>query len=101
MRVEIHHIDAGRVAGEVGQHVAAARADGDDAVAFSKLHRFHIDFRVFPDLRINQTGKENPEEPFGKTAFRERLVLEQCGLQFRIFAEAGLGCRTRHMFTSQ
>ena len=101
VRVEVHDIDAGRIAGEIGQHVAAARADGDDAVTFAKLHSFHVDFRVFPYLRIDEAGKEDAEEALGQTAFGECLVLEQCGLQFRVLAEAGLGCRTRHMFTSQ
>ena len=101
MRIEVNHVDAGRVAREIGQHVAAAGTDGDDTVTFAKLHRLHVDLGIFPDLRIDEAGEKNAEEPFGEAAFRESLVLEQCGLQFRVLAEAGLGCRTRHLFTSQ
>ena len=64
--VEVDGVDRGRRAREIGEHVAAARRDGDDAVAFAELHRLHVDLRVFPDLRIDEAGKEQREQPLGE-----------------------------------
>jgi hypothetical protein len=73
--VEIDGIDFRRRAREIGQHVAAARSNGDDAVALPKLHRFHVDIGVFPDLRIDKPGKEQGEQALRKPFLRQSAVL--------------------------
>lgn len=80
--VEIDHIDAGGLAGKIGQHVAAAGTDGDDAVTGRQRHGLHVHFRVFPDLRINEAGKEKPEQPLGNALWRKRAVAQHGFSQF-------------------
>ncbi|MOA46354.1 hypothetical protein D3C78_1688540 [compost metagenome] len=84
MRIEIDHVDTIRVGGEIGQHVAATGTDGDDAMSRLKLHRFHVDNWVFPDLRIDEAGKEQAEEALGEAGEREGLVLQERVFQLRI-----------------
>ena len=40
----------------------AAGADGDYAVALSEIHGLHVDLRIFPDLGVDQAGKEQAEQ---------------------------------------
>ena len=61
-------------AGQVGEHVAAAGRDGDDAVALAERHRLDVDVGVFPDLRIDQAGEEKRKEAFGEAGPGERPV---------------------------
>ena len=89
IRIEIDHIDRLRASGQVGQHVATAGADGDDAVTFAETHGVDIDLRILPDLRIDETGEEHPEQALRHAVRRKRLVLEKGGLQFHILAETG------------
>ena len=58
MRVQIDDVDRGRSLGEVGEHIAAAGADCDDAMMRLQLHGLHIEIGVFPDLRIDEAGEE-------------------------------------------
>ena len=62
------------IAVEVGQHVAAARRDGDDAVALAELPGLDVDVRVFPDLRIDEAGEEKREQALGEAGPGERPV---------------------------
>ena len=72
--VEVDHVDARRPAAEIGEHVAAAGADGHDAVALFQRHRLHVDFRVFPDLRIDEPGKQQREQALREPLRGERAV---------------------------
>ncbi len=77
VRIEIDHVDATRAGGQVGQHVAAAGTDGDDAVSRAKLHCFHVDDWVFPDLRIDEAGEEQAKQALGQAGKRKGLVLQE------------------------
>ena len=55
--VEVDRGDAGRIGGQIGQHVAAARGDGDDLMSGPDVERLHVDDRVLPDLGIDEASK--------------------------------------------
>ncbi len=59
--VEVDRGDASGIGGQVGEHVAAARSDGDDLVPRTDLERLHVDDRVFPDLRIDELREREGE----------------------------------------
>src|SRR3984885_5403691 len=52
--VEIDRGNAGRIGGQVGEHVAAARGDRDHVMARADVERLHVDDRILPYLRIDQ-----------------------------------------------
>src|SRR5690606_14909439 len=64
--IEVHHIDARWRPRQIGKHIAAAGADRHHPVTLTKLHSVHVDLRVFPYLRIDQTREEKGEQPLGK-----------------------------------
>ncbi|MCY1523891.1 hypothetical protein D9M68_588050 [compost metagenome] len=58
----------------------------------AELHRFHVDDRIFPDLRVDKTGKKQAEETLREAGKGKGLVLEQGVFQLRIFsAKADVG----------
>ncbi len=71
--IEIDRFHACRIGGQVGHGIASAGSDGDDAVAGLDGKCRHVDFRVFPDLRIDQPLEQPREQSFGK-APRERAL---------------------------
>ncbi|WP_244480840.1 hypothetical protein [Mesorhizobium sp. Root157] len=44
-------------------------------MAFAKLHGLDVDFRIFPDLRIDKAGKGQSKQPLREAGLRERIVL--------------------------
>ena len=71
--VEVDRGDAGRIGGEVGEHVATAGGDRDHLMPRADAERLHVDDRVFPDLRINQTLERHGEQTLEYARARERL----------------------------
>jgi hypothetical protein len=67
VRVEIDNVDRGGAPRQIGEHVAAAGADRHHAVVRRNLHRLHVEIGILPDLRVDEAGKKEPEEPFRKT----------------------------------
>ncbi|MGZ2441506.1 hypothetical protein ACVI55_003942 [Sinorhizobium medicae] len=50
MRIEVDHVDAGRLGREIGQHVAAAGTDRNDPVSGADPHRLHVDDRILSQI---------------------------------------------------
>src|SRR5690606_13438931 len=73
-RVEIDRSDVHRRLGQIGKAVAAARGDGDAMLTCGQRHRLHIDDRVLPDLRIDETGKGEREGTFRYAGTRQRAM---------------------------
>ena len=73
-RIEIDGGDRDRRCREVAQHVAAARRDGDQALALLEAQRLEIDDGVFPDLRIDEAAEGEREQPLLDALSRHRLV---------------------------
>ena len=73
-RVEVDGGDRNRRGGEVAQHVAAARRDGDEPLALLEAQRLEIDDRVLPDLRIDEAAEGEREQPLLDALARGRLV---------------------------
>ena len=94
--IEVDGIDVGRRARQIGEHVAATRCDGDDAVAFEQVHRLDVDLRVLPDLRIDQTSEEEGEEPFREACPGERPVLVDGLAELAVPAKAELARKVGH-----
>ena len=55
--VEVDSDDLGRIGGQIGQRVAAARGDGGDALAGTEPQGFEVDDRIFPNLRVDEARK--------------------------------------------
>ena len=72
--VQIQRRDTGWIGCKIAQNSAAARSDGDDMIARLDRQRFHVDQRVFPNLRINQPFKGLGEQPFEQACGRQRRV---------------------------
>ena len=70
--VEIDGDDLGRVGGQIGEGVAAARGDGRDAIARAEAQRLEIDDRIFPDLRIDEAAKRGGEQAFEHAGAAQR-----------------------------
>ncbi len=81
--VEVNGGDAGRVGDEVGEHVAAARGDGDHLMPRPDLERRHVDDRVLPDLGIDEALEREREQALEDARARERLRAMDRGLQPR------------------
>ena len=94
--VEVDGVDMGRRAGQVGQHVAAARGDGDDAVALAEFHRRDVDVGILPDLRIDQPGEEERKEPLRKAGPGECPVLVDGLADLAVPAKADISCKVGH-----
>ena len=60
--VEVDRGDAGRIGGQVGEYIAAARGDRDHLMAGADVQRLHVDDRILPDLRIDQTLEGEREQ---------------------------------------
>ncbi len=71
---QVKRRDLRRIGDQIGQDIAAARRDRDHPAVRHDLQGFEIDFRVFPDLRIDKALEQRREQivehPFLKTAFR-------------------------------
>src|SRR5579864_8880163 len=61
--IEIHRNDLRRIGGEIVQHVAAARCDGQDAMVRLKFQSREIDIGIFPDLVIDKALKHKRKKP--------------------------------------
>jgi len=46
-------------------------------VTLAELHRGHVHLRVFPDLRIDEAGKEHAEQSLGEAVAAQRPVPEK------------------------
>ena len=79
--VEVDGDDFGRIGGQIGQRVASARGDGDDAVLAAEFERFEIDDRVFPDLRIDEAAKRGGEKTFQDAGAGQRFAAVDRGSQ--------------------
>ena len=95
--VEIDGVDMGRRAGQVGKHVAAARRDGHNAVAFEQVHRLDVDLRVLPDLRIDEAGEQKRKQPFGEARPGKRPVLVHGLAELTVRAKAKLARKVGHI----
>ena len=71
--VEVDRGDAGRIGGQVGEHVAAARGDGDHLMPRPDVERGHVDDRVLPDLGIDEALERQREQALEHARARERL----------------------------
>jgi hypothetical protein len=60
--VEVDGDDRGRIGGQVGERVAAARRDGDHAGAGRQLERLQVDVGILPDLRVDEPLEGESEE---------------------------------------
>ena len=94
--VEVDGVDMRRRTREVGEHVAAARSDGDHAMAFEQVHRLDVDLGVLPDLRIDEAGEEQCEEPLGEARPGERPVLIDGLAELAVPAKAELAGKVGH-----
>ena len=71
--VEVDRGDPGRIGGEVGEDVAAARGDGDHLMPRPDVERGHVDDRVLPDLGIDEALERQREQALEHAGARERL----------------------------
>ena len=94
--VEVDGVDMCGRARQVGEHVAAARRDGDDPMAFHQVHGLDVDLGVFPYLRIDQAGEEKREQPLGKPGLGERAVLVDGLAELAVFAEPEFAGKVGH-----
>ena len=97
VRIEIDHIDRGRTSAQIGQHVAAARADCDDAGPFVQIHGLHVDVRIFPDLGVDEPREEKADESLGKARRRQGRMLQQGVLQLLVSTKSGIWCNVCHV----
>ena len=61
--VEVDRGDAGRIGRQVGEHVAAARGDGDHLMSGADVEGPHVYDRVLPDLGIDEALEREREQP--------------------------------------
>lgn len=61
--IEVHRDDRSRVRHEVGQGVAPAAGNADDAAVALDRQAFHVHHRVFPYLGIDQPLEREGESP--------------------------------------
>ena len=81
--VEIDGDDLGRVGGQIGEGVAAARGDGRDAIARAEAQRLEIDDRVFPDLRIDEAAEGGGEQALEHAGAAQRpAAMNRCAQAF-------------------
>ncbi len=71
---EVDGGDAGRPAGQIGQHVATARGDRHDMAVGLQRQRLEIDLGVLPDLGVYQPAEEALEQPLEKSFAAQRPV---------------------------
>ena len=97
--VQIDRENGCGIGGQVGEDVAAARRDGDHSCAGLQRQRFQVDFRVFPDLRIDEAAEGEGEDAFADSV--ARCSLEAMNrLAKRIGGPKTLRCLTRHRHAS-
>ena len=70
--VEIDGGDALRIGNKIREDIAAAGRDRDDMALRREGKRFKIDFRIFPDLRIDQTLEHPGKQMLKKSLARQR-----------------------------
>jgi hypothetical protein len=63
--------DPRRIGNQVGENIAATGCNRHDMARRRDRQRLHIDFRIFPDLRINQ-----PIEQPGKQIIEHAFIRE-------------------------
>jgi len=76
--IEIDSNDLAGSGGEIGQDVAAARRDGDQARARRERQRPQVDLRILPDLGVDQTAKSEREDALQNTLTRDGLRPVNC-----------------------
>ena len=74
--IKIDRDHFGGVGSEIGQRVAAAAGDTHHAHAGADLQPFHVDYRVFPDLRIDQPFEGQRESPVEQPVARFRILAD-------------------------
>ena len=72
--VEIDRRDLVWAGGEIGQDIAPAGRNGDNVMMRLDLHRRHIDHRILPDLRIDQTAEGEREEALENALLGNGLI---------------------------
>ncbi len=65
-------------------------------MAVAKLHGLHVDIGVFPDLRIDEAGKQEAKQPLGKAGLRQRAVLVDGFSNFLAAAKNQICGNVRH-----
>ena len=65
--IEVDRIDLRRRPRQIGERITPARSYGDDAMLLAEFHRFHVDIRILPDLRVDEAGEEKRKEPLGQS----------------------------------
>ncbi len=73
-RIEIDRRYGDRGRCKIAQHVAAARRDGDEPLAFLQAQRLEVDDGVFPDLGIDEAAEGERKEPLLDALAGDRLV---------------------------
>ncbi len=56
------------IGGQIVEHVAAARSDGDEPVLWLKRQGFHVDIGIFPDLVVDEALEHQREEALQRPA---------------------------------
>jgi hypothetical protein len=79
--VEIDRGDAGRIGGQIRQHVAAARGDGNDLMSRPDVERPHVDDRVLPDLGIDEALERKRKHALEHAGARQRFRAVDRGLE--------------------
>jgi hypothetical protein len=94
--VEVDGADAGRVRREIRQDVAATRRDRDQMIVGAHVERRHVDDRILPDLRIDETAEREGEEAFQKTGARKHPAAVNRTVQVDGSCASKSPCRLRH-----
>ena len=81
--VEVDRGDAGGIGGQIAHHIAAAGGDGDDMIVRTDRQRLHVDDRILPDLRIDQSLEREGEQAF------EQAGAGKCRVSMDSGAETG------------
>ena len=95
--VEVDCGDPSGIGCQIAQDVAPAGRDGDDMIARPKPERFHVDHRVFPDLRIDQAREHAREQPFLEPRAAEGAVSGDGTCQVLMRCPTRLARRHRHV----
>ena len=74
--VEVDRGDLRGVGGQIGEHVAAAARDGGDVAVRRDRQRLHVDYRVFPDLGIDEAPEGEGEGALQQPFLAHRLMID-------------------------
>lgn len=61
--VKVDRGDPRGIGRQIAQDIAPARSDGDDMAVRPDRQRFHVDLRIFPDLRVDKAPEGEGEGP--------------------------------------